>query len=232
MVACIQFLLLTCIGMVVYPGGSLADPTTTGYSFFSNFLSELGMTVTNGGSPNGLSAVVFVTALVLVGSGFVVFFAAMPRLLRGTRLVRVLSILGSVFGVVSGLSCVGMALTPANLLLGVHIGFMLVAFPSFLVAIALYSPAILLSAKYPKAFGLLFIALAVLLAGYLSLLAGGPGLDTASGVRIQATGQKVVVCAIIACLLVESYGALRLSSTIQDGFEPPNHRVQPDTASP
>jgi hypothetical protein len=30
--------------MLLYPGGTVDDPTVIGYSFFANVLSELGMT--------------------------------------------------------------------------------------------------------------------------------------------------------------------------------------------
>ena len=42
MVGCIQFVVLTVIAMVFYPGGTHGDPTTKGYSFFRNFFSDLG----------------------------------------------------------------------------------------------------------------------------------------------------------------------------------------------
>ena len=72
--ACVQFVVLTAIAMPLYPGGSFADPSSTRYSFFTNFFSELGMTVTSGGRPNIPCTILFVIALTWAGLGLVVFF--------------------------------------------------------------------------------------------------------------------------------------------------------------
>jgi len=60
--ASIASVALAGIAMLLYPGGTLHDPSTTGYSFFQNFLSDLGGTVAWGGQPNYLSAFLFVTS--------------------------------------------------------------------------------------------------------------------------------------------------------------------------
>jgi hypothetical protein len=48
---CALFVVLTVAAMLAYPGGTATDPTTSGYSFFANVLSELGMTRTYAGQP-------------------------------------------------------------------------------------------------------------------------------------------------------------------------------------
>jgi hypothetical protein len=212
LVACVQFVVLTAIAMPLYPGGSFADPTSTRYSFFNNFLSELGMTVTSGGYPNIPSTVLFVITLTWAGLGLVVFFVAAPQFFRRHRLAFILSIVGTIFGVISGLSYVGVAFTPANLLEEAHYHFVLTAFRAFLVVVIFYSAAILADKDYPDGYSLAYIGFAVLLGAYIWLMTRGPGFDTPEGVMIQATGQKVIVYAAIVCTFVQSYGALRLKN--------------------
>ncbi len=36
------FILSVCLGMYLYPGGNIHNPTQAGYSFTHNFLSDLG----------------------------------------------------------------------------------------------------------------------------------------------------------------------------------------------
>jgi hypothetical membrane protein len=43
---CIQFVLLTIIAMLAYPGGMHPAIASTGYNFFENFFSDLGGTAT------------------------------------------------------------------------------------------------------------------------------------------------------------------------------------------
>jgi len=207
--ACIQFVVLTVIAMFTYPGGSIAGSATSRYSFFSNFFSELGLTVTGSGVPNTVSMILFVVALTVVGLGMIVFFIAMPLFFRHRRSVHALSWLGSTFGVVSGISYIGVAFTPANLLRDLHTDFVLMAFRAFLVVVAVYAAVIFLSPEYPNRFAGVFLIFAVLLAGYIWLLTRGPGFDTQEGLIIQATGQKLIVYAAIFTTLLQSVGALR-----------------------
>jgi hypothetical protein len=206
--ACVQFIVLTVVAMLAYPGGATAGPTMGRYSFFTNFFSTLGLTETSGGEPNTVSMILFVVALTTAGMGMIAFFMAMPRFFRHRRGVYALSWLGSLFGVMSGMSYIGVAFTPANLLLGLHTNFVLLAFRAFLVVVAVYAVVIFISPEYPNRFAGVFLVFALMLAGYIWLLTRGPGLDTQEGLIIQATGQKLIVYAAILCTLVQSYGAL------------------------
>jgi hypothetical protein len=107
------------------------------------------------------------------------------------------------------MSYIGVAFTPANLLLELHTDFVLLAFRAFLVVVAIYAVVIFISPEYPNRFAGVFLVFALLLAGYIWLLTRGPGLDTQEGLIIQATGQKLIVYAAILCTLVQSLGALR-----------------------
>jgi len=151
-----------------------------------------------------------VTALTVAGIGLALFFVVAPQFFRHSRGLRVLSILGSVFGVISGLCFVGVGFAPANLLPEAHGRFTLTAFQAFLVAVVFYFVAVLLHPRYPKVFAFVYLAFALLLAGYVWLMISGPGFGTAQGVMIQATGQKVIVYAAILCMFVQAYGAQRL----------------------
>ena len=70
----IQFIVLTVIAMILYPGGLLTDDSTTGYNFFRNFFSDLGRTVNYAGGGQWGSAVLFFIALALGGVGLIYFF--------------------------------------------------------------------------------------------------------------------------------------------------------------
>jgi hypothetical protein len=217
MAGCIQFVVLTLLAMLLYGGGNVVNPAARGYSFFTNFFSDLGFTKTRLGTPNTASAILFFVALTLAGLTLVLFFVAMLRFFRGSSLSRVLSDLGSIFGIVAGLAFVGVAFTPANLYLGPHALFVQVAFLSFFVAVLFYLGAILATPAFPTVYAGVFACFALLLAGYLWLLFFGPRFSSASGVHIQAAGQKIIVyAAIVSCLIVAN-GARRLASAQSPG---------------
>jgi hypothetical membrane protein len=219
MAGCVQFVVLTVIAMLVYPGGTAADPSARGYAFFTNFFSDLGRTEARSGAPNTVSAILFFLALTLAGLGLVVFFAATVRFFRQVRFARILTWLGSGFGVVSGLAFAGIACTPANLYLKAHGTFVEVAFLAFFIAVLFYIPAILLTRTYPNRYALAYALFGGLLAAYLWLLFFGPRLDSPQGLLIQATGQKIIVYTAIFSILFQAAGARRL----EPGQTPPQH---------
>jgi hypothetical protein len=207
---CGQFVVLTFIAMIIYPGGTKFDPEAPGYTFFHNFFSELGFTVTRGGLVNPIAAPLFFIALTLAGLGLVFFFVVSPQFFWKTTLLKVLSILGSLSGIVSGLAYVGIAFTPANLLPAPHLQFVLLAFRAFLPAVLFYLVAIFINREYPNRYAVVYLIFAGLLAAYIMLITQGPNVDTAQGVMIQATGQKIIVYAAIITIFIQSWGASKL----------------------
>src|SRR2546428_13670822 len=80
------FYLLITLSMLLYPGGTKADPHTQGYSFFTNFLSDLGHTATPSGQSNIASMVLFIIALILAGIGTELCSLALTQLLNHSPL--------------------------------------------------------------------------------------------------------------------------------------------------
>ncbi len=212
MAACLLFAVLTASAMLVYPGGTIANHATTGYSFLHNFFSDLGNTTTWSGLPNPISASLFFVALVAAGSGMALFFIAFARFFQAERTVMILSRLGSLAGVLSALCFIGVAFSPANLSLDLHVQFVNWAFRLFPVAVILYIIAILRQSFYPRRAVLVLGAFAILLILYLWLLSYGPGVKMADGEMIQATGQKIIVYASILTVLIQGYEAWRFAN--------------------
>ncbi|MDX1617004.1 MAG: DUF998 domain-containing protein [Candidatus Promineifilaceae bacterium] len=193
--------------MLLYPGGTIADASTEGYRFFDNFLSDLGLTVARNGVDNLPSLLIFASSLALAGLGLVVYFAAMPGLFRGRTLSWALSLLGAGSGIISGVSFVGVAFTPANLYGQPHISFVLWAFEAFLGAALFMTLAMWLAVGRWRREAVLFTAFTILLAGYVWLLFNGPTLDEAGGLTFQATAQKIIAYTAVGATTVQAYWA-------------------------
>ncbi len=206
--ACTLFVVLTTLGMLTYPGGGLANPDAPGYSFFTNFLSELGATVTPTGQPNTVSAVLFAAALSLAGLGLAVFFLVFPGFFQHGLAARLLSWIGSGFGILSAACFIGVALTPYNINLTLHGQFVLWAFSLFPIAVTFYIVVMLIDRRYPRRYLLVVAAFDVLLVLYYILMTSGPQATTPQGLAIQVTGQKIIAYASIVSILVQSFGAL------------------------
>ncbi len=204
------FVILTALAMLIYPGGTVADPATRGYSFFTNFFSDLGLTVAHNGQPNPIAGLLFPIALTLAGLALALFFVAFIRFFTQSRLSLILGVIGTLLGVVAGGCFIGVAFTPADIFREAHGQFVLNAFQAFLFAVAIYVVVMLRDRTYPKRYALIFILFAVLLGVYLVLITQGPDMDTAQGLLMQATGQKIIVYASILSVLAQSLAALRV----------------------
>lgn len=203
-VGCVgAFLALTTLGMFLYPGGTNADKTTAGYSFFTNFFSDLGRTIAHNGQPNSLVSPLFTLAMTLAGVGLALFFLAFRQFFAERRSQNIIASLGTVAGVFAGVCFIGVGFTPSNVQPRPHGLFVLSAFITFFIAVLHYIVAILRSRRYPRQAAIGFIAFAVLLGLYIALQFLGPRGRTFEATLVQAAGQKVIVYASIASVLVQ-----------------------------
>lgn len=207
-IACVQFVVLTALAMLVYRGGNHLDPHYRAYSFIHNFFSDLGLTRTYRGESNLVPMILFSTALTGAGLGLALFFSAFRGFFARTLLQRTLSGLGTVAGWIAGICFVGVAWAPADRALQWHRDFVFWAFQAFPVAVLLFVLAMLLDLRYPRRYALALAAFLMVLGAYLALIFRGPALNTALGLVVQVVGQKVVVYASVVSVLVQAIGAL------------------------
>ncbi len=201
------FVAATIVAMATYPGGSYSDHATTGYQFSRNFFSDLGMLTAHNGASNLTSMALFFGALTLSGLGLVLFFLAFPRLFADAPRARVWSLVGSAFGVIAGICFVGVAFTPADILLDAHIACVKFAFRAFPLAAFCYAVAIFRAPGYAKRYAWVFVGFGAALVGYVLLLEFGPKITTDAGLAIQVGGQKVIVYGSILSVLGQAIGA-------------------------
>jgi hypothetical protein len=217
-VGCGLFVLLTVAAMFVYPGGNFTGEVTNGYDFFRNFFSDLGRLHVAGGKSNLASAILFCIALTLAGLGLTGFFLAFRPFFQTDQAGRILSAIGTVMGVISGLCFVGIAWAPYDIFFDVHYQLVFWAFRSFLGAVAVYALAIFRQHNYPRRYGWVFILFTLFLAAYLVLLTEGPDASSTAGLAIQAVGQKVIVYVSILSVVAQSWLALRFHQRMKDGI--------------
>src|SRR5689334_23328827 len=105
---------LAIVAGIRYPGGTFQDHATRGYSFFENFLSDLGMTVAHNGEANRLGAVLFMVALLVLVVGLGGSLVGFVRLHSFTPDSRPFARLAGVVGLVVCVCFAGVALTPEN----------------------------------------------------------------------------------------------------------------------
>ena len=111
--------------MLRYPGGTPLDETTTRYSPLRNFLSDLGMTVSYSGQPNRLGALLFVAGLLCLIAGAALLLLEFIRLCSTPARARRFARAAGAIALASCLAFVGVAFTPENRVMSLHVDFTL-----------------------------------------------------------------------------------------------------------
>jgi hypothetical protein len=209
----IQWVILSTIAMFFYPGGTQNDPSASGYTFWSNYFSDLGTTIAYSGEPNTVSQILFATWLFLWAFCIITFFIALPPLFAESRKGKWMSTIGAIFASISGIGTICVVFAPGNLYPELHFLFagvlyLAIMLTEFFAAFAIYSTQ-KFSRKYANF--LLISALITLVALTVALI--GPKVPEApSWLEVYVVCQKVITYLLLAAIGATAYGAWKLSS--------------------
>ena len=204
----IAFIILNVAAMIIYPGGTYQNSELEYYVFTQNYFSDLGRTLTMGNGSNFYSSFLFNNGLFLIGILTCLFYYYLPNLFTKNRKAHFVSIIGSIIAFTSGISFVGIALTPSNLYLDEHMFFVRWAFRSFLLVAIFYTAAIYQSREWQNRYAVIYIIFAIVLFGYVLVMEFGPnGKGTLKGLIFQVIAQKFVVISFIISVFFKSQGA-------------------------
>lgn len=212
--AAAQFIVLTAVAMLVYPGGNDADPAAAGYRFTRNFFSDLGSTEAYSGDANTICMALFVIALVAVGLALIGFGFAV-RTLRDGRRGRVAAVVAPVAATLSGVAFVGIAATPLDVAGAAHEQFTNAAF-GFLLVFVVSLCVLEFRAGWNASVTVPNVVYVVLLAVYVYLLFWGPSTDTTGGLVFMVVAQKVIVYTSILNLGWQAIGVYRHAGPRRD----------------
>jgi hypothetical membrane protein len=157
----VQFLCLCTLAALLYPGGTLLERSTTGYSFSENFLSDLGRTDSWSNKPNARAATLFNGAVVVLGVSIVPFFLCLP--LHAPDRSHLLWV-AAAFGLGSAVALVGIGLTPYDVYFGAHHTALFFWVTLLSVTVMLHFWALFTSDECSSWFALLSLALLIVIA--------------------------------------------------------------------
>ena len=201
------FIVLTILSMIVYPGGTQMNPGASRYLFFENFFSDLGRTETFNGTSNIFSRIFFVCALVILGVSLLLYFLFIIRLFDSSKKTRVLSILGSISGIVAAINFILLGIISLDMNDIAHGTFTFIAFIATVIAIIFYTIVVFNDNDYPNVFAWIFIVCSVISISYIIILFGGGTSGPLSNLTLQSITQKLVVYIQILTFTVQAIGA-------------------------
>ena len=197
------FVILNILAMVFYPGGNIHDPEQIGYVFTRNFFSDLGTTVSYSGAHNTVSCILFNTSLCICGFTFIVLFYKVKNLFK----LKALSNLATFFGIMGGVSFIGVAFTPADLLLDPHILFAHGIFRSLLIASILFTILIFKTKDFDNKYGYGFIVFGIMVLAYVLVSEFGPDpRSNPTALLMQVISQKIIALWLLISIYIYSLG--------------------------
>jgi hypothetical protein len=206
---CIQFIIITFIAMFYYEGGTYTDPLSEGYQFWYNYFSDLGRIVAHSGNLNIISFVLFTITLSVWGVTQIPFYFVFQDFFKRNRKMRILSILGSFFGIFTGFFFIGIAFTPSDTIGFLHNFFVFLGFGSVFISISLFTITLFQKEGYPRSYAIVLASTSFILIIYYLALFLVPSNMSSTVLFIYVSGQKIIIYTLLICEIYQGYGVLK-----------------------
>jgi hypothetical protein len=198
------FVILNFISMVIYPGGTIIEPETKGYSFFYNFLSNLGESTAKNGEDNIVSAYLFNSSMLILAISYFLFYVSYLRIQLKFNRNKILNFFSLSTIIISLVSFVLVAVFSAdNSTFDIHVFFVKVAFRVLLIHcfIQLF---IVYTSNLSKTMLISSSIFCFILLIFIIVMEYGPNpfLDNRS-LLIQVSSQKMIVISILLYFFVQ-----------------------------
>ncbi|MFX0069776.1 MAG: hypothetical protein ACFFAO_01670 [Candidatus Hermodarchaeota archaeon] len=200
---------LIILAMLFYAGGTADNPNYPGYNFFGNTISDSGRSVAHSGITNTISMIFLSSSLILIGIITIPFFLALRFLFIEDKLQKHLSMIGSIFGIISSVSMIGIAFTPADILIDGHMFFVYIRYSCVVFMGVFYSIAMHLNKEFPQKCKYLFIVYTVFF--FIISIMGLIGIIASRSLMVFA--QKIGWFATTITFLTLSYVAWKLEKS-------------------
>lgn len=208
------FFVLIGFAMLLYSGGTVVEPAAVRFQFWGNFLSDLGRTETFVHVSNLVPRLFFIVALATMGAAQGYFYRDMLGFLSLKSRTRSYQIFVWACWI-TGLTRIGVAVTPWDKVGLLHLAMVQLAFFSGLILSFLF----LREARKPDSWLAPFLRQIQVWFGcqtiYLSLLMFGPFLhiQSSDGLLVAAGSQRIVMA-------VELWVVLRLAWALERRIRP------------
>jgi len=206
------FVILNFISMVIYPGGTIIEPETKGYSFFYNFLSNLGESTAKNGEDNIVSAYLFNSSMLILAISYFLFYVSYLRIQLKFNRNKILNFFSLSTIIISLVSFVLVAVFSAdNSTFDIHVFFVKVAFRLLLIH-CFVQLFIVYNSNLSKTMLISSSIFCFVLLLFIIILEYGPNpfLDNRS-LLIQVSSQKMIVISILLYFFVQISESISMS---------------------
>ena len=206
------FVIFNFISMIIYPGGTIIEPESKGYSFFYNFLSNLGEWKAKNGEDNIVSAYLFNSSMLTLALSYFLFYVSYLRIQLKFNRNKILNFFSFSTIIISLVSFVLVAVFSAdNSTFDIHVFFVKVAFRLLLIHCFIQLFIVYKSKRSKRMLISSSIFCSILLLFIIVMEYGpNPFLDNRS-LLIQVTSQKMIVIGILLYFFVQINESISMS---------------------
>jgi hypothetical protein len=212
----IQYIILTFIAMLFYPGGTLVDEYSSGYLFFSNFFSDLGRTISLSGEENIISYSIFTLTALFMGVAFLLYNVLMIWFFKESiddkKITLKIIYLAALFGILSSLFLFGTVLAPWDIYEEGHLYFANFFNIFGVIASFFYIVGIFRHENYPNKYGYIYLILLGLAIIYSMILISIPKEVNSETLIFQASAQKLTQYWFLICFTSQAYSLYKLTN--------------------
>ena len=200
--------MLNIMAMVFYKGGNIHNAEFIGYSFFNNFLSDLGRVISHSGKFNFHSCLCFNMAMLIAGFTLSMFFYITPTLFnKQSKFLTTLSGLASLFGVLGSLCMIGVGFTPADLFFKPHVMFAHWLFRFFFLSSLFIAGCIYLSKDFQNKYAMGYVIFSLIIFSYILFNEIGPKpYESTWGLYVQVLSQKAILLCFFIAVIIQTKG--------------------------
>jgi hypothetical protein len=207
-----QYFIFTLVAMLFYAGGTLADPSSKGYDFWSNLFSDLGRIIALSGQPNSIAFFIFTISAMIFSTSFIPFTLALPDFFKGEKKQYNIIIIATGVGLISISSLMGTVLTPWDVFGELHLFFANLFNIMGSLVLLLYAIAILYNKNYPNIYAIVYIILLTFGIFYSFILMGIQKSISSETLIFQATLQKISQYSFLICFMIQGFGAWKIEN--------------------
>lgn len=185
--------ILVFLAILFYAGGTRINPYAPGYSFWTNTLSDAGRTKGYSGDPNTISYILYFIFLFTSGVTTILIYNAIMYFFSEDNLERKYSKIGSIFGIISGFSYIGIAFFTNDIDQNLHFLFVYLANFTITIAALLYLKPIFHNKTFPNKIGyIIIIELGIGITRTIIMIIYQPDYYTLDGLMLIVAGQKIL----------------------------------------
>ncbi len=202
----VQFLILSIIAMIIFPGGTRLDSSVVGYSFSYNKFSDLGMWETYSGGSNLISFLLFNIGLIIVGLSLIPYVVFSAKYFISQDKPKHWVYIGEIAGIIASVAFVGVGLTPRDLLIDLHHVAEYSAFLSIFIMSLIYMLFIFKDSDYPNKYSIIYVICVICQFVYLFIVFDIIPVT----LEVDCISQKLIVYLQLVVFLIQSVGILHL----------------------